>query len=240
MQLILNGQIFKVIETPSIKNDEICFLIDQQETSIPEIISGDIILYNEIVWPNNKKEIFELYKTSVNNWLRYYVNDNRLYFTNKELIINKESEIYIESFELDDKKNELIKKSKILLEYFLETHPFKWIDGQYYNITKEKQNLLAEKISLYNAAKNLNVDYELTWNSSGDVNKIWSINDLVQLATDIQNYIAPLILYQQNYELTVKKIQTIDELNALKCNYYDIYSEQENEEKKQGIKISIA
>ena len=134
MKLILNGNLeFEVARKPKLSGDPIQIpLVDA--SSLPEVIEGEVILQDMIVWPTNEvispeipepeipeeivegevveseettgeevteseetpveevpvvkepePEVFVLYKTNAEDWLRHYVNGNTLCFTNKPI-----------------------------------------------------------------------------------------------------------------------------------------------------------
>ena len=123
MKLILNGNLeFEVAYKPKLSGDPIQIpLVDA--SSLPEVIEGEVILQDMIVWPTQETvapppqvgpavaegeetyvqeeipkmaepegvepivsepqpEVFVLYKTIAEDWLRHYVNGNTLCFTN--------------------------------------------------------------------------------------------------------------------------------------------------------------
>lgn len=144
MKLILNGNLeFEVSHKPKLSGDPIQIPL-VNASSLPEVIEGEVILQDMIVWPTQETvapppplpeilepeipkdtfdgnvieseesvekvpevpyippveykepepEVFVLYKTNAENWLRYYVNGNTLCFTNTtELVPLTEEEI---------------------------------------------------------------------------------------------------------------------------------------------------
>ena len=132
MKLILNGNLeFEVAHKPKLSGDPIQIPL-VNTSSLPEVIEGEVILQDMIVWPTQETvapppplpeilepeihedtvdgntieneesieevpevpyiptveykepepEVFVLYKTNAENWLRHYVNGNTLCFTN--------------------------------------------------------------------------------------------------------------------------------------------------------------
>ena len=80
MNLIINNQKFKVIESPFLSKDEIRFVLDLENKTFPSEISGDFKLETTIVWPvledaegQNEPEPFEMYSSFVEQWLTYYL-----------------------------------------------------------------------------------------------------------------------------------------------------------------------
>lgn len=77
--------------------------------------------------------------------------------------------------ELESAKAERISQSKADLEAYLAEHPMQWSDDEYYSITAEKQNQLTSKIMAATMAQTMSADYTLTWNSTGEVCKEWTL-----------------------------------------------------------------
>lgn len=95
MKLVLNGQEFEINKKPSLSGDPIAFPLDvSSEDDIPADIKGDIILKDIVVWPKTGvvedeespapgvQEEFVLYQTTSEAWLRYYISQSTLFFTN--------------------------------------------------------------------------------------------------------------------------------------------------------------
>lgn len=112
-----------------------------------------------------------------------------------------------------------IQQSKDDLEEYLETHPLKWSDGEYYSITQKKQNQLTSKIMAATMAQTMSTDYTLTWNSTGEVCKEWTLTDLYALAFAIDARVTALVSYQQTQEVAMKNATTLDELNSIEVDY---------------------
>lgn len=121
--------------------------------------------------------------------------------------------------ELEIAKTERIKQSKDDLASYLESHPLQWTDGEYYSITQEKQNQLTSKIMAATMAQTLSADYTLTWNSTGEVCKEWTLSDLSALAFAIDKRVTALVTYQQTQEVAMRNAITQEELNAIVVNY---------------------
>lgn len=121
--------------------------------------------------------------------------------------------------ELEPIKAERIAQSKADLETYLAEHPLQWTDGEYYSITAEKQNQLTSKIMAATMAQTLSADYTLTWNSTGEVCKEWTLQDLSALAFAIDARVTKLVGYQQAQEVAMRNAETLDELNAIEVDY---------------------
>lgn len=120
---------------------------------------------------------------------------------------------------LDESKEQKIKQSKIDLSNYLETHPIQWTDGEYYSITAEKQQQLTSKIMVATMAQTLSQPYDLTWNSTGEVCKEWTLSDLSALAFAIDQRVTALVSYQQTQEVAMRNATTQEELNSIIVDY---------------------
>lgn len=114
---------------------------------------------------------------------------------------------------------ERIAKSKSDLAAYLESHPLLWTDGEYYSITAEKQQQLTSKIMAATMAQTLSTEYNLTWNSTGQICKTWTLQDLSALAFAIDSRVTALVTYQQTQEVAMRAAQTQEELDAVEVNY---------------------
>ena len=104
-------------------------------------------------------------------------------------------------------KSELIKLSKFNLSEYLEDNPLlstvKYEDGRMYNVTLDKQNLLASNIITYQFAQQQGLDYQLEWNDTGEISEPWNIEELIQLSIEIKNYVSPIVQQQQYIEKAI-------------------------------------
>ena len=120
---------------------------------------------------------------------------------------------------LDGEKAQRIAQSKTDLADYLEAHPLQWTDGEYYAITAEKQQQLTSKIMAATMAQTLSADYNLTWNSTGEVCKTWTLQDLAALAFAIDARVTALVSYQQTQEVAMRDAATQEELDAIVVDY---------------------
>lgn len=127
---------------------------------------------------------------------------------------------------LEANKASRIAQSKADLAAYLEAHPLQWTDGEYYSITAEKQQQLTGKIMAATMAQTFSADYTLTWNSTGEVCKEWTLRDLSALAFAIDARVTALVTYQQTQEVAMRNVATQEELEAIVVDY-DSVSEQE-------------
>ena len=121
--------------------------------------------------------------------------------------------------DLDARKEKRIAQSKDDLESYLLTHPLQWTDGEYYAITQDKQNQLTSKIMAATMAQTLSADYTLTWNSTGEVCRAWTLSDLSALAFAIDARVTKLVSYQQAQEVAMRAAATLEELDAIEVDY---------------------
>lgn len=124
--------------------------------------------------------------------------------------------------DLESIKAERIAQSKADLETYLLEHPLQWTDGEYYAITAEKQNQLTSKIMAATMAQTMSTDYTLTWNSTGEVCKEWTLQDLSALAFAIDARVTSLVTYQQEKEVEIRNAETLEELDAIVVNYDEV------------------
>ena len=112
-----------------------------------------------------------------------------------------------------------IAQSKEDLAAYLDTHPITWTDGEQYSITAEKQAQLTSKIMAATMAQTLSQPYTLTWNSTGQVCREWTLQDLSALAFAIDSRVTALVSYQQTQEVAMRSAATREELDAIVVNY---------------------
>ena len=68
------------------------------------------------------------------------------------------------------------------------------------------------------AASNWN-NQTLTWNSTGEVCKEWTLQDLSALAFAIDARVTSLVTYQQTKEVEMRNAESMEELNAIVIDY---------------------
>ena len=138
----------------------------------------------------------------------------RNWITDQEVI-----ELLGETEGLNAIKAARIKKSNTDLEKYLESHPIQWTDGAYYSITSEKQQRLTSKIMRATMAKASSTEYNLTWNSTGEVCKSWTLEDLTALGFAIDARVTALVTYQQSREVSMRNAETLEALDAIVVDY---------------------
>ena len=150
-------------------------------------------------------------------------------FTNNEITGQTAEEVYKEWLENKDKqidilsvKQKKIQESKELLAIWLANNPLvSKVHGQEatYTVTAEKQSLLTQNILLAQL-KQVNTT---TWNCQGGICEEWTIEELSQLALEIEAYVRPRIKKQQHYEVEINNCNTAEEVNQIEIEY-DIIS----------------
>ena len=160
------------------------------------------------------KKIYLNKKDNVNNY-EQIVDVNYVFEEHEDKVIDDNN--------LAKTKSELIKLSKFNLSEYLENNPLfstvKYEDRRKYNVTLDKQNLLASNIITYQFAQQQGLDYQLEWNDTGEISEPWSIEELVQLSIEIKNYVSPIVQQQQHIEKAIKGCKTIEELQQIDMTF---------------------
>lgn len=174
---------------------------------------------------DNIKEI-----TSTCGYILKNIRTGQLYAsnekTNSSVIITKEDENNFVEIEkplenyispvqlsiLDAARNEKIMQSKQVLAAYIKDNPLLF-DGKYYNVTIEKQYLFATK---YLQSQLIGIPME--WNSTGDKYEIWSKDKCQRFIVETQEYINPLIEWQQELEISIKHCDSLEEVNMININ----------------------
>lgn len=160
------------------------------------------------------KKIYLNKKDNVNNY-EQIVDVNYVFEEHEDKVIDNNN--------LARAKSELIKLSKFNLSEYLENNPLfstvKYEDGRMYNVTLDKQNLLASNIITYQFAQQQGLDYQLEWNDTGEISEPWSLEELVQLSIEIKNYVSPIVQQQQRIEKAIKGCKTIEELQQIDMTF---------------------
>ncbi|HIS65759.1 MAG TPA: hypothetical protein IAA83_10410, partial [Candidatus Avoscillospira avistercoris] len=120
---------------------------------------------------------------------------------------------------LEEVKAQRIAQSKADLAVYLESHPIQWTDGAYYAITAEKQQQLTGKILSATLAQQTSTPYTLTWNSTGQVCKEWTLEELGKLAFAIDARVTALVGYQQTQEVAMRDAASLEALAAIEVDY---------------------
>ena len=149
--------------------------------------------------------------------------DNYEQIVNVNYVFEEPEDKVIDNNNLAKAKSELIKLSKFNLSEYLENNPLfstvKYEDGRKYNVTLDKQNLLASNIITYQFAQQQGLDYQLEWNDTGEISEPWSISELIRLSIEIKNYVSPIVQQQQRIEKAIKGCKTIEELQQIDMSF---------------------
>ena len=70
------------------------------------------------------------------------------------------------------------------------------------------------KHTIFNSAK------PLYWNSVGDTSEIWEYEELLQLSTEIEDYVSPLVELQREVEVKIRECKSQHEVLAIDINPY--------------------
>lgn len=124
----------------------------------------------------------------------------------------------------EQNKIDKISESKVLLATYLEEHPL--ISSCHnnkegiYNITAEKQSLMASNYLTYTIAKQAGVeDLHLTWNESGKECEEWTEEEFTQIILETSIYVKPLVSQQQAFESRIVNCKTQEELDNINIVY---------------------
>lgn len=126
------------------------------------------------------------------------------------------------SADVDTVKTAKVIATKEDLEVFLVEHPLTWVDGNQYSVTAEKQSLLTSQLALYQTATVAGQPYELKWNATGQECVVWTYENLCALALAIDEYVQPLVSYQQRKESEIMGCETIEEVMAVVVDYNEV------------------
>lgn len=116
-----------------------------------------------------------------------------------------------------------ITETKVKLEQYYREHPlFSKVHketGEYYSVTSDKQSYLTMMITLCDQAEQLGVEFQPTWNATGEACEPWTVAELKQLALQIAAAVYPAVSKQQKLEKTIKELSTVEEIQALEISY---------------------
>lgn len=183
-----------------------------------------------------KYKIFSMELYNEDGFFLYKIENGELLNTSDEeleayLVEKAERELEITKANFENNKENKIVESKILLATYLEAHPLtsnchSGVEAQY-NVTTEKQSLMASNYLTYTIAKQSGVENAtLTWNATGCECEEWTEEEFVTLVLQISEYVKPLVSLQQSYEVAIRNCTTQDELDAIEI-IYDVYGVDE-------------
>lgn len=122
---------------------------------------------------------------------------------------------------LDELKAKKVIETKNKLAEFLENHPLQH-NGDYYSVTQEKQSLLTSAIAVYELKTKAGLPAELKWNTTGDICRVYTIEELSGLAFAITDYVQPRVEHQQALEVQINSSTTLEELESIEINYEEV------------------
>lgn len=122
---------------------------------------------------------------------------------------------------VDEIQQYIISQTKILLQEFLHENPL-YYKGKYYNVSSEAQSHLASLIKAAEDAEALDILFIPMWNAVGENREIFELKELKILMIEIQKYILPYIIQQQNLENKILSISNKEELLTLNLAYQKV------------------
>lgn len=130
----------------------------------------------------------------------------------------------IDSMSLDKAKAYKINETKEVLSKYLEENPLSSSchggKKAKYSIVSEKQQYLVSMIAIAEMAASSGVEYQPSWNATGEpCTYDWTIDELKQLAFEMEQVVRPLISKQQTIEKEINSCTTIDELKEIVISY---------------------
>lgn len=132
------------------------------------------------------------------------------------------------------RKVQMIKQSNNNLETFLNTVKMKSnVHGgeyQYYTVSESKQRELSAMLHCHSLAEMLGATSVLEWNATGEQCEEWTVQELAQLALEMQAFVLPYAKIQRDMEIAIKEATTLEELNAIDITFSIITQEEIIEE----------
>ncbi len=119
---------------------------------------------------------------------------------------------------LSEYKQIKITQTKQQLTEFLETHPLVYYN-EYYSVTQEKQMLLTSTIEIYRLKVQANIPATLKWNTTGDVCREFTLEEITGLVIAITEYVQPRVEKQQTLEKQIENCITQEELESIIIDY---------------------
>ena len=95
----------------------------------------------------------------------------------------------------------------------------KYEDGRLYSITSEKQQQLASKLLMATMYSQLNIPYDLTWNSRGNECEPYTFEQLFALSGQIDSVVTKLVKKQQELEYEINRCESVEEVIAIEIKY---------------------
>lgn len=169
------------------------------------------------VLTENEIEITEEQYNQINEFpLQLTLNENGKVCAWEKTVI-KPNPIELEE-QLEQSKIEKIIQSKQQLAEFLENNPLLY-NNEYYSVTQEKQSLLTSAIAAYQLKVQAGIPAMLKWNTTGDICREFSLEEITGLVVAITEYVQPRVERQQTYEVQINNATTIEELDSIEIDY---------------------
>lgn len=126
--------------------------------------------------------------------------------------------------DIKEVKDIFINESKEVLQEYLLQNPLESFVHKNtlakYSITSVKQTLLTKEIMMCQFALNSNLEYNASWNATGEEYTYdWTIDELMQLAYEITSFVKPYISKQQNIEQQIKNCETVEEILDIEITF---------------------
>ena len=130
----------------------------------------------------------------------------------------------ISEMSLEEAKAYKIKQSKLALEAFLEnatiTSSCHKSEEARYSVTSEKQQYLISMITISELAISAGIEYQPSWNATGEpCSYDWTVDELKQLAFEMESFVRPLVSKQQAIETEIKACTTVEEVINVVISY---------------------
>lgn len=124
---------------------------------------------------------------------------------------------------LEQTKEERIRQSKKELADYLASHPLVTTvhndRSGTYSVTAEKQALMMNRYTTFQAEKMLSPNAKLVWNETGEPCEEWTEEEFLRLISEVKKYVLPLVTHQQNIEKAINSCVLDDELDAIVIDY---------------------
>jgi len=129
-----------------------------------------------------------------------------------------------EQDELEQVKQSMIVQSKVNLSDYLANAAVESDchggEKKRYSITSEKQQHLANMIMTTQLAQIKGTPYQPSWNAAGEpCTYDWTLEELMQLAFEMEAAVRPLVSRQQTIEVQIKQAESAEELEQIDISF---------------------
>lgn len=153
-----------------------------------------------------------------------WVFDEKLYEEKEKQRLQEEQEKAERRF-MEKKESMIIQSRQNLADYLASHTVTSTCHGEpaEYNITSEKQSYLASMIMTAQMAAEAGLDYQPSWNASGQVCTYdWTLEQLRQLAFEIEGVVRPLVSGQQTMETLIRAAVSEEELDGIDITFEEV------------------